>query len=98
MRRAVAAAEKKFKASLANEIADFPGTDGNRDAVVNLVQAVRETDAKVHVDFAEKIPEISLVGLSSRCFPETDPTDQLAAMIEKVRALLGRACTFLTCI
>ncbi len=98
MRRAVAAADKKFKASLAQEIADFPGTGGNRDAVVNLVQAVRETDAKVHVDLAEKIPEISLVGLSSRCFPETDPTDQLAAMVEKVRALLSRACTFLTCI
>ena len=98
MRRAVAAAEKKFKASLAKEIADFPGTGGNRDAVVNLVQAVRETDAKVHVDLAEKIPEISLVGLSSRCFPETDPTDQFAAMVEKVRALLSRACTFLTCI
>ncbi len=98
MRRAVAAADKKFKAALAQEIADLPGTGGNRDAVVNLVQAVRETDAKVHVDLAEKIPEISLVGLSSRCFPETDPTDQLAAMVEKVRALLSRACTFLTCI
>ena len=44
-----------------------------------------EDDAKVHVDIAARIRQITLGSMDSKCHPESDPTDKLAALRQKER-------------
>jgi hypothetical protein len=87
MRRAVTLATQKMKTLLAQDLAcqsSGPSGGSERDSVVNLVHAVRESDAKVHIELAETVPKITFTDLFSKCFPETKPTDELAMLVEKV--------------
>ena len=44
-----------------------------------------EEDAKVHVDIAARIRQITLRPMDSKGHPESDPTDKLAALRQKER-------------
>ncbi len=92
MRRAVTKATNSFRKQCAEQIAQIdPYMNGaargcnERDTVVNLVNAVRESDAKVHVDLNAKMPTVVLKGLATKCYPETEPTDLLATWVEKAK-------------
>ena len=98
MRRAVIKATNSFQKLCAAQIAQIdPYTNGGsgpaneRDTVVNLVNAVRESDAKVHVDLNAKMPLVVLAGLATKCYPETEPTDHLATLVERAKKKSIRA-------
>ena len=98
MRRAVTKATNSFQKLSAVQIAQIdPYMSGaakgssERDTVVNLVNAVRETDAKIHVDLNAKMPLVVLKGLATKCYPETEPTDFLATLVEKAKKKSIRA-------
>ena len=54
------------------------------DTIADLVKAVRQEDAKVHVNIPARMQKVTL-DLPAACHPQCDPTDQLAAAKEKLR-------------